>query len=166
VLAILVSVAALLMLVAGGSKIVRPEPATDAFGVIGLAIPPIAVRVGAAIEALVALAALGMPGPVPSLIVGASYLLFAGFVLLLRREPDAGSCGCFGNRDERPSRRHMIVNLLIAVGCLLAVATRSSSAGALLGDDLPSGLLFLAMSLTAAWLVGLVLSSSRQPVSP
>ena len=159
-LAILVSVAAILMLVAGGAKVIRPDSATDALGLAGLVVAPIAVRLGAAIEVLVALTALVVPGPIPSLLVGVSFLLFAGFVLLLRRMPGVESCGCFGTSDEPPSMRHVIVNLLIASGCIVAAVVGSSSAGSLLRADWSSGLLFFMISLTAAWLVGLLLRSS------
>jgi len=159
--AIVVTVAAVLLLVAGGAKIARPEPASNALGVVGLSAPPILVRIGAGIEMLIALAALVLPGPIPSILVGASYLAFAGFVLLLRRHPEAESCGCFGVEDEPPSWRHVVVNLLVGVGCLGAAATSSPSVAALWREDWITGLLFVVLSLTAAWLVGLVLRTAR-----
>jgi hypothetical protein len=165
-LAVLVSVAAILMLAAGGAKVIRPDPATDALGLVGLGVPQSVVRLGAGIEVLVALAALLLPGPVPSLLLGVSYLGFAGFVLLLRRTPGAESCGCFGTSDEPPSMRHVLVNLLIAAGCIAAAVVGSPSAGSLLRADWSVGALFVVLSLTAAWLVALLLRSSPGVVRP
>ncbi len=156
-----VSVAACLLVVAGVAKVLHPEPAGDALAVLGLSVPPALVRLGAAIEILIALAALLVSGPIPSALVGASYLGFAGFVALLRRNPDVSSCGCFGAAEEPPSMRHVIVNVLIGAGCLVAALSSSPSAASLLRQDWPRGLLFVVLSVTAAWLVGLVLRSTR-----
>jgi len=156
-----VSVAACLLVVAGVAKLIHPAPASDALGVLGLNAPSVLVRIGAAAEVLVALAAFSLSGPIPSVLVGASYLGFAGFVALLRRNPDASSCGCFGAGEEPPSLRHVIMNLLIGVGCLIAAVSSSPSTASLLREDWPQGLLFVALSVIGAWLVGLVLRTTR-----
>jgi hypothetical protein len=156
-----VSVAACLLVVAGVAKVVHPEPASDALAVLGLSVPLVLVRLFAALEILIAMAALFVSGPIPSVLVGASYLGFAGFVALLRRDPDAGSCGCFGATEEPPSLRHVIVNVLIGAGCLVAALSSSPSTASLLREDWPRGLLFVVLSVVAAWLVGLVLRSTQ-----
>ena len=81
------------MLVAGAAKVLRPDSAVEALRVAGLAPPSFVVRLGAGLEALVALAALVFPGPISSLLVGVSFLLFAAFILVLRRRPGVESCG-------------------------------------------------------------------------
>jgi hypothetical protein len=163
--AVLVSVAAILMVVAGAAKVVRPEPAANALGVVGIGAAPAVIRLGAGLEVLVGLAAMAAPGPVPAFALGASYLAFAGFILVLRTKPGAESCGCFGADDEPPSLRHVVVDVLLGLGCLLAVATSSSSAASLLRADWVEGAVFVLLSATAAWLVGLVLRRARWSTS-
>lgn len=156
-----VSVAALVMLVAGLAKVIEPDPARDALGVLGVSAPALLVQIAAGVEVLVALAALLLSGPIPALVVGASYLAFAGFVALLRRDPDAGSCGCFGAAEEPPSLRHVVVNVVIGLGCLAAGASGALSTLSLLRENWARGALFVVLSVAAAWLVGLVLRSTR-----
>jgi hypothetical protein len=163
--AVLVSVAAILMVVAGAAKVVRPEPAANALGVLGIGAAPLAIRLGAGLEVLIGLAALVAPGPLAALALGASYLGFAAFVLVLRAKPGAESCGCFGADDEPPSLRHVVVDALLGAGCLLAAATGAASAGSLLRADWVEGAVFVVLSATAAWLVGLVLRHARWATS-
>lgn len=157
---VFVTISAVLLVVAGISKIVAPEPASDALGVVGLPSHPLLVRAGSLIEVIVGLGALIVPGPVGPALLAVSYGAFAIFIVLLRREPDAGSCGCFGADGEVPSLRHIIVDGLLALGCLWAVFASSPTTLSLLRADLPLGVTYLILCILGAWLGGLVLGAT------
>jgi choline-glycine betaine transporter len=60
--------------------------------------------------------------PVASALVAASYLVFAGFVIVaLRRGTAIASCGCFGKVDTPPSVVHVALDVCFA-GVAVAVA--------------------------------------------
>jgi hypothetical protein len=132
VAAALLALSAVLLVAAGTSKVVQPDPAADALGVAGLPSSPLLVRCGALAEALLGIAALIWAGVVIDALVALSFVAFAGFVELLRRRPDAESCGCFGGEGEVPSLRHVVGNLLLAAGCVVAAVLRAPSAVAVL----------------------------------
>ena len=161
-----VTVSALLLLVAGVAKVIHPDPASDALGALRLPSHPLLVRVGALLETGIALFALVSPSPLGAILVGASFLGFALFVALLRRQPDAVSCGCFGGEGETPSGRHVAINLALGVGCLLAAATAAPSTAHLIRHNISLGLLFLAVCVCAAWLCGLVLQDRTRGGNP
>ena len=161
-----VTVSSFLLLVAGVAKVINPAPASDALGALRLPSHPTLVRAGAVVEVLIALLALVAPGPLGAILVGVSFLFFAAFVALLRRQPDAVSCGCFGGEGETPSGRHVIINLVLGIGCLGAAITTAPSALHLIRHDLPLGILFLVICTCAAWLCGLVLQDRTRGVHP
>ena len=153
----LLAIGAILLIVAGGTKVVVPGPATDALAVAGLPSHPLLVRAGASVEVLLGLSALIWAGAVVDSLVAASFGAFAAFVELLRRRPDATSCGCFGGEGELPSLRHVVGNLVLALGCAVAAATRAPSAVELFRQRPLVGVMFLIVASTAAWLASLVL---------
>ena len=72
----------------------------------------VAVRIGGAIEVVIGVAALLVGGPVLCALVAASYLAFAGFVVVaLRTGAPISSCGCFGKVDTPPSVVHVVLDL-------------------------------------------------------
>lgn len=156
---VFVTIGAALLIVAGVAKVLTPEPASDALGVVGLPSHPLLVRAGSAIEVVVGVVALVVSRPIGPLLLAVSYVVFALFIVVLRREPDAGSCGCFGADGEVPSLRHVVVDLLVAAGCLWAASTHSPSTLELLRADIPMGLAYIVVCLTGAWLGGLVLGA-------
>ena len=91
---------------------------------------------------------------------------FAGFVELLRRRPDAESCGCFGGEGEVPSLRHVVGNLLLAAGCVVAAVTRAPSALAVVRHNTGTGLVFVSATIVAAWLAGMVLRGGPEVRRP
>ena len=160
------ALSAVLLVAAGASKVVQPDPAADALGVAGLPSQPLLVRGGALVEALLGIAALIWAGIVIDVLVALSLVAFAGFVELLRRRPDAESCGCFGGEGEVPSLRHVVGNLLLAAGCVVAAVTRAPSALAVVRHNTGTGLVFVSATIVAAWLAGMVLRGGPQVTRP
>lgn len=110
---------ALLLGGAGAAKVRRPYDSAVALRAAGLPATPGRVRVAAAGEVAVAVAALAAPGPVPAALVALSYLGFAAFVAVaLRRRLPLASCGCFGRPDTPPSLTHVVVNVAAAAAAI------------------------------------------------
>jgi methylamine utilization protein MauE len=125
-----------LLVAAGGSKIVRPEPTARALYAAGLRGRNLTGRAVGIVELAVGLSALTMPTVATESALAATYLAFAvflGFLLLAR--PGTGSCGCAGTKDVPPSLLHVALNVVAA-----AAATGAAFA-------LPPGLGALAVSL-------------------
>ena len=120
----IVGAAALLLVVAGAGKIVDPTRTVGALRALGWPSHPWLVRAGAAGETLLGAATLVYGGRVLPLLVGASYLGFALFVMsALRAGTPVGSCGCFARADTPPSAGHVVLDGLLAVGAVTAGAT-------------------------------------------
>jgi hypothetical protein len=86
------------------------------------------VRVGAAFEALLGVAAVVRPGPLPALGVALSYAVFTVFVLrALRSGSPLASCGCFGKTDTPPTPGHVVVTAVLAVAALLVAGGAPAS---------------------------------------
>ncbi|MDW3217409.1 MAG: hypothetical protein R8F63_02240 [Acidimicrobiales bacterium] len=121
VLVALHSAAALLLLVAGVAKIVRPAPTGDLLATLGLpGSDAVAVGVGG-VETVVGVVALAVGGPLTAALVGAFYVAFAGIVVRAMRA-GAASCGCFGRVDAPPSWIHVIGNAALAAVSFAAIA--------------------------------------------
>jgi len=157
-------VTAALLAAGGASKVVKPATTARALGEMGLKIPPVTVRVGAAAELAVAAGALAGGGRVFAALVAASYLSFAGFVLAaLRRGTPLSTCGCFGVTDTPPTVTHVVVNLA-AAAIAGAVAVGSASAGGLsdiitMEGSLLSRATFVVLTAVSAWFAYLALTA-------
>ena len=115
---------ALLLVLAGGSKLVDPLPLVRALRSARLPLPARLVRVVAAAEVVVGLAALLLGSRLAAVLLCASYLTFTGFVVLARRRGGVlASCGCFGRADTPPTTTHAVVTGTLAV-VAAAVAVR------------------------------------------
>ena len=113
--------AALLLLVAGLAKVVRPAPTTSLLATLGLPErPALAVAIGV-VELTVGSAALAIGGPALAVATG---LLYVGFALVVWRAMAAGaeSCGCFGRVDAPPSWIHVLGNAGLAAVSFAAAA--------------------------------------------
>ncbi|MBK5307076.1 MAG: hypothetical protein JJD92_10345 [Frankiaceae bacterium] len=115
---------ALLLIVAGVAKVHEPLSLVRALRAAGLRVraPLLArwVRIGAALEALLGLAALVHPGRIVALGVALSYAGFSVFVLrALRSGSPLASCGCFGKTDTPPTPGHVAVTAALAVAALV-----------------------------------------------
>jgi methylamine utilization protein MauE len=115
--------AALLLVGAGAGKVVDPSRTVGALRALRWPSSPWLVRIGGMVETLLGVAVLVEGGRSLALLVAASYLGFAVFVLLaLAASTPIGSCGCFARADTIPSGRHVVVVVLLAVGALVAAA--------------------------------------------
>ncbi len=140
------ALAAVLLVVAGAAKTVSPTATAGALRALGLPGRPLWVRIGGASEALLGAAALAT-GWVPLvLLVGASYLGFAGFVVAARRAGvPVASCGCLGRVDTPPHAVHVVGNLLCAGAALGAALTGSPAIGSVLADQPMAGVPFVVL---------------------
>ena len=86
------------------------------------------VRLLAAVEALLGLAAVVYPGRLLAIGVALSYAGFTAFVLrALRSGSPLASCGCFGKVDTPPTPGHVIVTALLAVAATLVAVGPAAS---------------------------------------
>ena len=157
------AVVTLLLAAAGAMKVHDPAATVGALRALGVPVPPIAVRIGGAIEAVIGIAALITGAPALAVLVALSYLAFTVFVVIARaRRLPIGSCGCFGKVDTPPSLVHVVLNvaaMVVAIG-----AAVSGSAGLVDGfGDLPAlGIPYVVLVLTGTYLAFLALTALPQ----
>ncbi len=146
-------VTAALLAAGGAAKVVKPAPTATAMTEMGLPVPAVAVRAGAAVELAIASGALAGAGRPVALLVALSYLGFTGFVAAaLRRGVPLSSCGCFGVADTPPTAVHLLVNVA-AAAVAMAVALGAGGGGGLTEITAMDGSLLLRgtfVVLTAA----------------
>jgi hypothetical protein len=113
-----------LLVVGGAAKVADPSRTAGALAALGLPSSPGLVRAGALAELLLGAAALVVGGRGLALLVAASYLGFALFVMAaLRAKTPIGTCGCFGQADTPPKPVHVTVDAVLAAGAVAAAAT-------------------------------------------
>jgi len=113
-----------LLLTGGAAKVADPSRTAGALAALGWPSSPGVVRAGALAELLLGAAALVVGGRGLALLVAASYLGFALFVMAaLRAKTPIGTCGCFGQADTPPKPVHVTVDALLAAGAVAAAAT-------------------------------------------
>jgi hypothetical protein len=161
--------AAVLLILAAVPKIRRPDDATRALRSTGLPSSDLLVRMLAVAELAIGVYALAVGDRLAALLVAASYAGFTGFVVLARsRDGVVSSCGCFGQPDTPPTRSHIVVTALLALGALGGVVSPVGSVTRLF-DDPAKG---LALALLAAVCVGFaylalaVLPTLAAPTAP
>ena len=145
--------AAVLLAVGGALKLRRPGPTANALGAVRLPASVTFVRLFGATEVVVAVGALTRGHPVFALLVGLSYLAFAGFVLLaLTRGGAVSSCGCFGEPDTPATPVHVVLDVAAAAVALAVAAGGGSDWRAFLGDQPLGGAPFIALTATCTYL--------------
>lgn len=145
-------IAALLLAAAGAAKLVDPTNTVGALRKLGVPASAPLVRVGGAVEAVIAVAAILTGAPVLAALVGVSYLLFAGFVLLaLGRGLPIGSCGCFGKVDTPPTPLHVVVDLAAVVAAAGVAAGDGTGLRAVLADQPLAGVPFLLLVIVGTY---------------
>jgi hypothetical protein len=156
-----VAIAAVLLAAGGVAKAWRPGDTARALRMVGIRVPPGAVRAGAVAEVVVGLGALFVPGPVFPALVALSYLAFAVFVLqALRTGAPISSCGCFGKVDTPPSRVHVVLDGLFAgVAAVVAVAGTDVSMLTILPDQPLAGMPFVMLVAIGTGLVFVAFTS-------
>lgn len=123
VVTVLVGAAGLLLLAAGGAKVVDPSRTAGALAALGVPAGPAVVRVGAAVEAVLGAVALVVGGRITAALVGVSFAAFGLFVVVaLRSGRPIGTCGCFGRADTPPRPSHVVVDGVFAVAGMIGAA--------------------------------------------
>jgi hypothetical protein len=144
-------VAAAVLALAGAQKLLDPTMTVGALRAMGRPVAPTVVRVGAAAELGLAIAAVVVDSPWAWDLIGLSYLAFAAFVwVALRREAPIGSCGCFGRADTPPHPVHVALDLLLAASAAGAAATFDQAPIDAMGDHPGGAALVVAFSLAGA----------------
>ena len=144
---------ALVLGLAGAAKVLDPTMTVGAMRALHLPSSPTVVRLGAAAELAIAVAALTVAGPWPYLLVALSMLAFALFVATaLRRGTMIGSCGCFGREDTPPHPIHVALDLGLAAVALVG-ATFPEAPLALVADDLPDSIAVVVLAVVTAGLL-------------
>ncbi len=105
--------AAGLLLVAGASKVRRPDTMGDVLATIGVTGPSAPLILGLA-EILLGATALVFGGFVLWGSITAFYLAFAALIAMLIRNDVEVSCGCFGQHSTPVGRRQVLANLVSA----------------------------------------------------
>jgi hypothetical protein len=124
--------ATVLLGAAGVAKSARPADTAHALRMAGISSRrlPVLVRVGAAGEVALAVAALVVPGELTGALVAAAYAGFAVFVAVaLRRGWALSSCGCFGRPDTPPTPVHALLNAGAAASAVWWAAAWRSGPG-------------------------------------
>lgn len=148
---------ALLLLVAGLSKVVSPDSTVDAARSVGLPAGRWSVQLLAAGEVVAGASALLVDSWVAGLAVGLSYVGFAGFLAhgLLRGGLD--SCGCFAGDRAEPSWFHVIVDVAFA-GAAFTVAADAGAGSMRASFAAGHGLTTAVLVVVVSALAYLVLS--------
>jgi Methylamine utilisation protein MauE len=106
------AIASVVLVVAGGRKLLEPRDTSGALRAMGLPGAEAAVRAGAAGEVALGIVALVATNAVIALLVAVSYASFFAFVAVARaRRLPIASCGCLGKADTPPSRVHLGIDL-------------------------------------------------------
>lgn len=115
---------ALLLLLAGVSKLVSPANTSTALSAAALPSDTRLVRAFATCEILLGAAALIAPSRLVAVVLALMYMGFVGFVIRLMRRDDTGAgCGCVGTKKEAPpSWIHVGLNSVAAASGLGAAA--------------------------------------------
>jgi len=158
------ALAAVLLVVGGSAKAVRPRDTAHALTALGLPGREGLVRALAGAELIIGLGALVVAGPLFAGLVALSYGLFVVFVVAaLRSGHPISSCGCFGKVDTPPSVIHVTVNFVAAVVALAAVFADDLSMPHILAHQPLAGAPFVLLVGVGALLV--VLSLGALPKS-
>jgi hypothetical protein len=152
VLTTLLQVVAMVVVVGGVAKLVRPGPFADLLAVLGLPGGAVAARAAGVVEVVVGLAAFLTGARWSAALLAAAYLVFAVTVAMAERR-GAASCGCFGAADAPPSGVHVVTNLVSAAVAAAAAAVGTESLRVTLADQPAAGLPYLVAVGAAVYFV-------------
>ena len=159
----LTTIALILLVASGISKLKDPVPTVGALRAAKLPSSQVGVRILGVLETITSIAALAVGG-VFLLATALLYVGFAGFVIAaLRGHFPLHSCGCFGRDDTPPTVMHAGFNVVSAIA-LAAVAFRGETP---IPWDLPTTVvaLFVAYGVIGAYLSWLMLSKAPTPTA-
>ena len=151
---------AVLLVVAAVAKLRNPAFAAAALGHARLPAGPVVVRAVAAVEVAVGAGVLLVGGVLPAVALALLHLVFAAFIVRVRRTAGAtAGCGCFGAAEAPADRLHVVVNLAAAGTVAASLAGSLPSLPAVLADRLVLALPHAAAVAAGAWAIGLCLTS-------
>ena len=161
VLAPVFFLAAGLLVLAGATKIVRPDPTAQALLDAGLPGALGAARGVGVAEVVVGVSACLVPAAGGAIALGALYLAFAGYLgFLLVARPDAGSCGCAGATPVPPSRLHLALNLVAGAAGFAYATTDAPSLGAWVSSLGWAAVPIVFGSVVAGWLAVIAVTAA------
>lgn len=147
-----------LLVAAGLPKLRDPLPLVRALRSAGVPATAPLVRVLAAAEVVLGVAAVVAPGRGTAALVAVAYAMFTAFVALARRRGGVlGSCGCFGRPDTPPSTAHLALTGAAAVTAA-ALAVSSPGPRWWSGADLAASAVLVGVAALLAVLAYLVLA--------
>lgn len=150
-------IAAALLVMSGGSKLVDPAPTRGALETAGLPHGPWTAPLLGIVEIGAAVTGTILGGWVSGL-VAAVYAGFAGFVAYaLVRDVPLQSCGCFGRTNTPPTWGHLVFNLT-AVAAAVGVAIGGGVPLDVLFDQPLMGIPYLGFVGIGVWVVYLLLA--------
>jgi hypothetical protein len=139
-------VAATLLILAAAPKLRYPDDTVRALRSTGLPGSDLIVRLLAVAELAIGAYALLVGDRWSAGLVAASYVGFTAFVVLARtRDGVVSSCGCFGTPDTPPTRSHIVVTGLLALGAAGAALAPAGPAWHL-ADNPGQGLALLLLT--------------------
>ncbi|MEM8705707.1 MAG: MauE/DoxX family redox-associated membrane protein [Actinomycetota bacterium] len=121
--------AAVLLVIAGAVKVIRPATTADLIEDLGAPVggPITGARLAlglGVVEIVVGIAALVAEIPAVAVAVGVLYVVFA-VTVIRAMSLGATSCGCFGRVEAPPTWFHVVGNVALAVCSFIAAACRS-----------------------------------------
>jgi energy-converting hydrogenase Eha subunit C len=155
-----------LLVLAGLSKAARPGNTVRALAqvfpyprLVAAVVPILAVG-----ELTLGAAAIVWPIPVFAAAVSASYVGFAGFVVVIRlRHGALSSCGCFGTPDTPATWLHVVINVFLAASsAVIALDEPVGNIVTVLRSQPLHGIPLLLAVGVGMWLVVLAFSSLAQ----
>ncbi|MFM7064318.1 MAG: MauE/DoxX family redox-associated membrane protein [Actinomycetes bacterium] len=152
VLTTLLQVVALVVVVGGIAKLVRPHPFAALLGSLGVPGGAATARAAGMVEVALGAAAVVTGARWAAALLAAAYVVFALTVVVAQRR-GAVSCGCFGVVDAPPSTLHVVVNLVSAGVAAAAAAVGSEPLRATLAEQPAAGLPYLAAVGVAVYFV-------------
>jgi uncharacterized membrane protein YphA (DoxX/SURF4 family) len=153
----LVSVLAVVLVVAGAGKLRSPAAAADALRSAGLPSGTLPARLAGTAEAAIGALALVAPSRPALALMAALYAVLGAFaVRLLRAAGPAASCGCFG-ADAPPSPLHAVFDAAAAVVAAAAATGPPPGLPEMAARAALPGIALVAGCLGAAYAVTLVL---------
>lgn len=149
--------AASLLALAGAVKLRRPEATARALSTLGMREHRSLARALGVAEVVVGAGALASP----ALLAPAVALLYTSFAVFVAQALARGvpleSCGCLGETDTEPSRAHVVVTVLAALGATAAALWPPLGLDTLVASDPVAGTLLAVGVGTAVYLAYLTL---------
>ncbi|MCU1451417.1 MAG: hypothetical protein JWP02_3587 [Acidimicrobiales bacterium] len=150
--------AALLLVATALPKLRHPEGATAMLSTLRIPVVPAVVRMWALGELVVGAMVLVVGGPLPTLLLAASYLVFAALVAGALRNGGVASCGCLGAVETPPSAAHLVVDVGAVLVALAAMPADIGSVRAVVVSQPLAGIPFLLLVAVTAYLAYLFMA--------